>query len=138
MYKYKPTNVVHERAFEGYDGLQLPRSPRTYQEGFASEFSDIDRRTKLYHFGFLATRGVDFYQDLRDNIDEKMADPRYHGYEDAARNAFVGYLEELCGEDDRYNHQSFEALYHLLVTELKVRYYEYEDCDSHEKCYAFK
>lgn len=138
MYKYKPTNVVHERAFEGYDGLQLPRSPRTYLDGFASEFSDIDRRTKLYHFGFLATRGVDFYQDLRDNIDEKMADPRYHGYEDAARNAFVGYFEELCGEDDRYNHQSFEALYHLLVTELKVRYYEYEDCDSHEKCYAFK
>ena len=138
MYKYKPTNVVHERAFEGYDGLQLPRSPRTYLDGFASEFSDIDRRTKLYHFGFLATRGVDFYQDLRDNIDEKMADTRYHGYEDAARNAFVGYLEELCGEDDRYNHQSFEALYHLLVTELKVRYYEYEDCDSHEKCYAFK
>ena len=74
MYKYKPTNVVHERAFEGYDGLQLPRSPRTYLDGFASEFSDIDRRTKLYHFGFLATRGVDFYQDLRDNIDEKMAD----------------------------------------------------------------
>ena len=138
MYKYKPTNVVHERAFEGYDGLQLPRSPRTYLDGFASEFSDIDRRTKLYHFGFLATRGVDFYQDLRDNIDEKMADPRYHGYEDAARNAFVGYLEELCGEDDRYNHQSFEALYHLLVTELKVRYYEYEDCESNQKSYAYK
>lgn len=138
MYKYKPTNIVCERGFEGFDGLQLPCSPRTYLDGFASEFRDIDRRTKLYHFGFLTTRGVDFYQDLRGNIDEKMADPRYQDYEDTARYAFADYLEELCGKDDRYKYKSFETLYHLLVNELKVRYYEYEDFDSHEKCYAFK
>lgn len=138
MYKYKPTNRVCERAFEGFGSMQLPCSPRTYLDGFASEFRDIDQRTKLYHFGFLAIRGVDFYQDLRENIDEKMADPRYQDYEDTARYAFASYLEELCGKNDRYKYKSFETLYHLLVNELKVRYYEYEDFDSHEKCYAFK
>lgn len=138
MFKYKPTNRVCERAFGGYHGLQLPRSPRTYLDGFASEFRDIDSKTKLYHFGFLAIRGVDFYQDLRKNIDEKMADPRYQDYEDTACYAFAGYLEELCGANKTYYHQSFETLYYTLINELKARYYEYEDFDSHEQCYAFK
>ena len=138
MIKIKPTNIVHERAFEGFDGLQLPLSPRKYLDEFASEFSYIDSRTKLYHFGYLSIRGVDFYKDLRENIDEKMSDPRYQDYENTARHAFAGYLKELCGNDDSYYHKSFESLYHTLVGELQARYYEYEEYDIHEQCYAFR
>lgn len=138
MIKIKSTNLVHERAFGGFNGLQLPLSTRTYLDGFASEFSDIDRRTKLYHFGYLSIRGVDFYKDLRENIDEKMVDPRYQDYENTARHAFASYLKELCRDNDSYYHKFFESLYHTLVGELQARYYKYEEYDIHEQCYAFR
>ena len=138
MIKLRPTNLVCDRAFEGYDGLQLPKSPRTYLDGFACEFNDIDIRTKLYHFGYLASRGVDFYQDLRDNIDEKMSNPQYQDYEDTSRHSFARYLEELCGKNQSYYYKSFDTLYHTLVKELKERYYEYRDYETNEMCYGFK
>lgn len=138
MIKNKLTNIVCKRAFDGFDGLQLPHSPRTYLDSLADEFNDIDLNKKLYHFGFLVIRDIDFYHALRENIDEKMADPRYHDYENTARYAFANYLEALCGYKSNDHQQSFEALYYKLVDELKARYYEYDDFDTNKRYYGFK
>lgn len=143
MYKPRPTNIVNERAFEGYDGLCLPRSPRTYLDGCADEFKDINIEQKLYHFGYLATRKVHFYRDLKDNIDNKMKNPQYQDYEDCAKSSFAQYLAYLRSGDEGgcfyyiYKEMPFRKLYLLLVRELKLRYYEYEDYDTRKTCFGF-
>ena len=144
MMNYRINNQVHSGAFYHYPDKSLPLSARTYIDGCSYEYQEVDIETKLSHFGYLAIRNKHFYRELKDNIDKKSKDPQYDGYEDTAKHAMADYISYLrCGDTYDslsfvYADMSFRQLYLLLVRELKLRYYEYEDFTAHVKCYAFK
>ena len=137
-------NQICEQAFrDSNEELKLPLGMRCYLDGYAHEFNRVDIETKLYHFGYLAIRKVHFYRELKDNINEKMKQPQYHGYEDCAINSLVRYICYLrTGKENDvffafYRRMSFRQLYLMLVRELKLRYYEYNDYRCDKDCYRF-
>lgn len=56
---YQNPNKICDNAFVCYGEMALPKSTRTYLDGYASEYCEIDIEKKLYHMGYLLKRGYD-------------------------------------------------------------------------------
>lgn len=110
--------------------MVLPHSVRSYIDGFAHEFSEIDSWTKIAHIAYRLKRGVDLLPDFLEDIDRHMEDLAYQNYENMAKQSIASYIE-LLRINQKYvftmelaESNSFTKLFQLLTEEILYRYWE--------------
>lgn len=122
--------------------LSLPKSIRTYIDGCAYEYTEIDEWTKLAHIAYLIKRGANLLPEFIEDIERHMEHPAYGDYENTARKSIAYYIELLRSDNKRDisyialpGKMSFAALFQLLIEELLYRYWERELENNKVECF---
>lgn len=120
---------------------RLPHSVRSYIDGFAHEFSETDEWTKIAHIAYRLKRGVNLMPSFMEDIEQHMADPAYHNYENTAKQSIASYIE-LLRIDENYvlsmelaESNTFPKLFQLLTEEILYRYWEENVNDDKIECH---
>lgn len=120
---------------------RLPHSVRSYIDGFAHEFSETDEWTKIAHIAYRLKRGVNLLPSFMEDIEQHMADPAYHNYENTAKQSIASYIE-LLRIDENYvlsmelaESNTFPKLFQLLTEEILYRYWEENVNDDKIECH---
>ena len=120
--------------------MELPRSVRSYIDGCAHEFSEIDAWTKIAHIAYRLKRGASLLPDFMDDIKRHMENPACHDYEDMAKLSIASYIELLrINKTSVYTiklseNNSFPKLFQLLTEEILYRYWEENVNDNKVEC----
>lgn len=134
-------NKITPNIFNSYGEMALPKSTRTYLDGYASEYREIDIEKKLYHMGYLLKRGYDLYADFREDIDRHLQDPHYGGYENSAKwslELYISYLRNGNEKNDVHGDYTFKELYDMLARKIEKCYIEKKDWQTGENVYEFE
>lgn len=131
MFNAKPFNP---KAYQGWRGaLELPRSIRTYFDGCAHEWNDIDERQKLLNLGYVLKRGYDLGAQIkaclydRPHISEStFKSSLRHLIKFADKDYFEDNGYDL--DTDAYSIDDYVSFLHDVLDE---HYVEYHD-DTHE------
>lgn len=118
------------KAYEGYRGkIKLPHSIRTYFDGFAHEFNEIDKEQKLLDLGYVLKRGYDLSAQIKACLYD-----RPHINEDEFKWSLGGLIEYADADymrDNGYNKEittySIDDLVSVLSNILDDRYIEYSN-----------
>ena len=121
--------------------LSLPHSIRSYIDGCAHEFSEIDEWTKIAQIACRLKRGANLLPDFLEDIERHMEDPAYQDYENTAKQSIGSYIE-LLRIDENYvftfelaESNSFTKLFQLLTEEILYRYWEENVNDDKVVCH---
>ena len=136
---------LNEQSFWASDdkSVKLPLGARTYLDSAAVEFDQLTIEQKLCYMGAALTRGLDLYDEFKEDVDRHMKDPKYGGYEDSAKYSLLKYLNYL--REDSMNiivfkeieHISLETFTNLLADEILLRYSEYSGSNYQEFVASF-
>lgn len=75
--------------------LSLPMSVRTYIDGCAYEYTEIDAWTKLAHIAYLVKRGANLLPEFIEDIERHMENPAPTKFP-LIPNLLVTELQRLC------------------------------------------
>lgn len=136
-----PQNCIDMITLTHKSNLSLPKSVRTYIDGCAYEYTEIDAWTKLAHIAYLVKRGANLLPEFIEDIERHMENPAYGNYENTAKGSIANYIELLRSDNKQAisyitlpGKMSFAALFQLLIEELLYRYWERDLDDNKVEC----
>ena len=133
-------NALCEAEFYKDGKLRLPRSARSYIDGFSHEASLLTLEQKMGHFGYLLTRDFPLYDILAQDIEEHMEYMVYSTYDRFAKMAMAGMLSKLHRDSGYFrliNDMTFKEMFDMVAADIRLCYTESHDLYTNELCFSF-